>query len=131
MNLVQKTQRGFTAILVVVILVLFALIGTYMATQVTTASLSAGNAYLGMQGWFAARSGIEWGIHQAVHGASCSLSTILSIGDFSVDVACTSNAVSEGPDSYYVFNFTSTATLGSPGDTIYTYRRIYASATDI
>ena len=131
MKTLYQKQHGFTAILVVVILVLFALIGTYMATQVTTASLSATNSFLGMQAWFAARSGAEWGIHQAVHGASCSSSTVLTIADFSVTVTCDATAVSEGPDSYTVYNLTSTATRGSPGDAVYVYRTLNVSATDI
>lgn len=127
----RRIQHGFTAIIVVVILVVFALIGVYLTTQVTTSSLSASSSYLGIQGWFAARSGAEWGVYEALHGGGCAASTVLTIEDFSVDVQCSSSAVSEGPFSYTVYDLSATATLGSPGDTIYISRVVNTSFTDI
>ena len=128
MKTLRRLQRGFVAIIAVVVLVLFALIGVYMSTQVTTAALSSSVSYLGIQAWFAAKSGMEWGIHKALYGSSCTSSTF-TIGDFSVTVTCTATAISEGPDSYTVNNLIATATKGSPGDVIYVSRSVMTSAT--
>ncbi|HLA43124.1 MAG TPA: hypothetical protein VJZ27_06795 [Aggregatilineales bacterium] len=100
-----------------------------MSTQVTTAALSTSISYLGIQAWFAAKSGMDWGIHQALHGPSCAATTSFAVGDFNVTVTCTSAPVTEGPDSYTVYNLASTATKGNPGDVLYVSRRVNTSAT--
>ena len=130
MIILKQAQKGFTAILAIFVLVLFALIGVYMSTQVTTATIDTSVSYLGMQAWLAARSGSEWGIYQALHGSSCSASTSFPVGDFSVTVNCTSTAVSEGPDNYTVYNLTATASRGNPGEVIYVTRRVVTSVTN-
>ena len=129
MRVMNRLQRGFAAIFAIILLVLFALIGVYMSTQMTTASLSTSVSYLGIQSWLVARSGVEWGIHRALHGPSCAASTSFAVGDFNVTVNCTSAAVTEGPDSYTVYNLASTATKGNPGDVLYVYRKVMTSAT--
>jgi MSHA biogenesis protein MshP len=129
MKVIRRTQAGFTAILVIVILVLFALIGVYMSTQLTTASLSTSSSYLGIQAWLAARSGVEWGLHRALRSSSCAATTAFAVGDFNVTVTCTSAAVTEGPDNYTVYNLTSTASKGSPGNVLYVFRKVMTSAT--
>lgn len=129
MKTLRRIERGFVAIIAVILLVLFAMIGVYMATQTTTASLSTTVSYLGMQAWFAAKSGIEWGIHQALWSSGCTASTTFNIGEFTVTVQCSSTAVSEGPDNYTVYNLISTATKGTPGDIAYVTRRVETSAT--
>ncbi|MBF8270699.1 MAG: hypothetical protein HW386_2408 [Gammaproteobacteria bacterium] len=129
MKKIRRLQQGFFAIIVTVVLVLFALIGVYMSTQVTTSALSSSISYLGIQAWFAAKSGIEWGIHQALHGPSCAATTTFTIDDFNVKVTCSASVVSEGPDTYTVNNLTATATKGSPGDLTYVLRKVVTSAT--
>ena len=129
MKIFRRMQRGFVAIIAIVVLVLFALIGVYMSTQMTTAALSTSVSYLGIQAWFAAKSGMDWGIHQALHVPSCVASTPLTIGDFTVTVECLSSVVTEGPSSYTVNNLTATARKGNPGEVIYVSRRVTTSAT--
>jgi MSHA biogenesis protein MshP len=129
MKSLRRLQQGFFAILAIVILVLFAIIGVYMSTQVTTTALGTSASYLGIQAWFAAKSGLEWGIHRALHGANCAASSSFTVGDFNVTVACSSAVVTEGPDTYTVYNLTSTASKGSPGDVLYVNRKAMASAT--
>lgn len=129
MNKLRRIQRGFVAIMAIVVLVLFALIGVYMSTQVTTAALSTSVSSLGIQAWFAAKSGLEWGIHKALHGASCAATTTMTVGDLVVTVTCSATAVSEGPYNYTVNNLTATAKKGSPGDMTYVSRKVMTSAT--
>ena len=129
MKILKQAQQGFIAIIAIVVLVLFALIGVYMSTQMTTASIDTSASYLGMQAWLAARSGADWGIYQALHGSSCAASTSFTIGDFGVVVKCTSAAVTEGPDNYTVYNLSATASKGNPGDVLYVSREVVASVT--
>ena len=130
MIILKHAQKGFTAILAVVVLVLFALIGVYMSTQMTTASIETSTSYLGIQAGLDARSGVDWGIYQALHGSSCAASTSFAIGDFSVTVECTSASITEGPDSYTVYNLRATASRGNPGDVLYVSREVVTSVTD-
>lgn len=129
MKILKQVQKGFIAILAIVVLVLFALIGVYMSTQMTTASMDTSASYLGMQAWMAARSGAEWGMYRALYGASCPASTSFAIGDFSVTVYCTSAAVSEGPDNYTVYNLTANASRGNPGSVLFVSREVNVSVT--
>ena len=129
MKTLRRLQRGFVAIIAIVVLVLFALLGIYISTQMTSAALSTSASFLSIQAWFAARSGMNWGVHKALHGSACAATTTFAIGDFSVTVNCTATAVTEGPDSYTVNNLTATAVKGSPGDVIYVSRKVASSVT--
>jgi len=129
MKILRRIEQGFVAIIAVVVLVLFAMIGIYMSTQVTTAALSTTVSYLSIQAWFAAKSGVEWGIHQALWSTNCAGSTTFNIDVYTVTVQCSPTAVSEGPDNYTVYNLISTATKGNLGDSTYVSRRVETSAT--
>ena len=130
MKVLKHAQQGVIAILAIVVLVLFALIGVYMSTQMTTASMDTSASYLGIQAWLTARSGADWGMYRALHGASCPASTSFTTGDFAVTVKCTSAAVSEGPDNYTVYNLSATASRGNPGDVLYVSREVTVSVTN-
>lgn len=56
MKTLKKAQKGFSIIVAVVLIVLFALIGGYMATLTSVGSLNTTVSAGGMQAWFAARS---------------------------------------------------------------------------
>lgn len=127
-------QRGFSAIAAVVMIVLFGLLGAYMATltgvQSITTTLSAGT----MQAWFAARSGIEWGVFQVTEDNDCFPDQTLELTEgatdrFQVSVACDSTAVFEAPNNYNVYTLTSTAIRGSVGTPGYVSRTIRVSVT--
>lgn len=126
----KQVQKGFVAILAIVVLVLFSLIGVYMSTQMTTASMDTSASYLGIQAGLAARSGADWGIYKALHGSSCAASTSFAIAGFDVDVKCASAAVSEGSNSYTVYNLSAIASRGNPGDVLYVTREVKVSVTN-
>ena len=133
-------QRGFTLVSAIFLLVVLASLGAYMVTlsgvqQVTTSqSVQAARAY------FAAKAGLEWGIHWAIApGADAGDPTLgqcaLSTGSFtltgagfegvSVTVTCT-RTIYNGNDLYHIFNLTSTATNGSAGTPDYLERKLQA-----
>lgn len=129
MNHARRRQRGVTAIVVLVLVSLLALLGVYMSTQITGAALGTTLSLNGIQAYFAARSGAEWGIHEALNG-SCAASTGLTIDGYPVTVTCSSVSVTEGPDTYNVFTLSSTAERGADGDLDHIYRSISLYVTD-
>lgn len=136
MNLVRHCQRGFSAIIALVLIVLLALLGGYMATQVSVGSINTTVSAGTMQAWFAARSGIEWAVRDLIVGSgTCSSPTInLNGGNtdgFTVVLTCSSASYTEaGVGTYNVYALTARASRGSPGDIAYVSRQINLSVTD-
>lgn len=122
-------QSGFSAVIALVLVALLGLVGVYMSTQHTVGQLSTALSLNGMQAWFAARSGADWGALRALTG-SCAASTGFTIDGYSVTVTCTSASVTEGPDTYNVYTLVSTATRGANGDLTRISRRVRAFVTN-
>jgi MSHA biogenesis protein MshP len=122
-------QRGFSAILALVLITLLGLIGAYMATQGAGGNIATAVSFNGMQAWFAARSGADWGALRALNG-SCAASTSFSIDGYSVTVTCASASVTEPPDTYNVYSLVSTATRGANGDLTRISRTVRTFVTD-
>lgn len=130
-------QRGYAIVTAVFLLVVLAALGGYLAalggTQHTTTAL----AVLGARAQFAARSGLEWAVSDIVNNAAGGLncapgntSFTLSGGataGFDVTVSCSAQSVTEGSNTYTVYNLRSTATRGSPGDPGFASRSIVAT----
>lgn len=139
MRVIKKTQKGFSIIVAVVLIVLFALIGGYMATIVSVGSVNTTASKASMQAWFAARSGIEWAVRDLIHGSgTCTAPTInLSGGNtngFSVVITCNPSPSSPfteaGIGTYNVYELTSRATRGTAGNIGYVSRQLNVSITD-
>lgn len=141
-------QQGVSAIMAVVLIVIMALIGTYLATITGTQSMSTTLSDLATQARFASATGIEWGTHQAVTNsnscpaspsygncttpsASTSISPQGAATGFNVVVECLCTEIQEGPDTYNIYRLFSTASRGSPGEMGYVMRRIRATVTDL
>ena len=73
MSVQFKKQNGFSAIIAVILIVLFALLGTYMATLSNIGSLNTTQSLGSMQAWFAAKSGLDWAVHDAIQNAAGTL----------------------------------------------------------
>ena len=117
------------------ILVVLATISSYVVSISNLSRTTTSLALEGVKAYFAARSGLEWGINQVVGTpTACPADTTISfsqggISGFSADVTCTSTSVTEGADTYNIFNITSTATKGSFGSTDYVSRQMQVSVT--
>jgi len=130
-------QGGFSAIIVIVLIVLFALIGGYMATLSSVSAVSTASSGAAIQAWFAARSGMEWGVHRALNLVSCvgvdgqSINfSGGSLNGFQAQIGCVPTSVTEAPVTYNIYNITVTASRGTVGDAGYASRTIVATATD-
>lgn len=129
MSRVRAWQSGFSAAIVLVLVTLLGLVGVYMSTQGTVGQLSTVLSFNGMQAWFAARSGADWGALSALNG-SCAASTSFTIDVYSVTVTCSSTSVTEAPDTYNVYSITSSAVRGVNGDLTHISRTVRAFVTD-
>ena len=147
MNRSDTRQTGFSAIIVVVMIVFFALLGTYMATMSSISSLNTSQSAGAMQAWFAARSGVEWAVHQALAasdgGCTCATNCCTGISgstlNFSegglngyqatVDV-CNAVNYSEASASYCVYDLTVSASNNSSVQLTSVYRTITLSISD-
>lgn len=130
-------QRGFSAITALVLIVLFALIGAYMATLTGTQSLSTTTSLSSMQAWFAARSGVEWAVFRVLNGGSCAgvHGAMLNLNEggvagYQVALSCAATPYTEGPNTYNVYALTARAFRGAPGQVGYASRIITTRVTN-
>lgn len=138
-------QTGFSAIAALVLVVLLALLGTYMATTSSISSLNTTQSYGSMQAWFATRSAVEWAAFRVINDGNCATvngASPLSISggstnNFSVALTCnefddggTPGRIDEGATPYNVYDITAIATRGSVGGITYLSKEINISITD-
>jgi MSHA biogenesis protein MshP len=124
MSITRKTQRGFSLISAIFLLVVIAALGTFAVTLSTTQQQSAALDVMGARAYQAARAGIEWGAYQVLQGGgACAANTPLpalpgTLSGFAVTVTCVPSPapiVDTGlPNgSVMVYTLTSTATQGT------------------
>jgi MSHA biogenesis protein MshP len=128
-------ESGFALVAAMFIVVILALLGIMMVTIGGMERATATTALRGTQAYFAARSGVEWGVFRAVTAASCSASTPFALSGagldgFALTVQCTSTQHREQSDTYNVFVITATATSNNFGNIDFVSRIIRVSVTD-
>jgi MSHA biogenesis protein MshP len=141
----HRKQKGFSAIIAVILIVLFALLGTYMATLSNIASFNTTQSLGSMQAWFAARSGVEWAIFRVMNDGNCGAVDAVTLNltggstnGFSVVLGCNvidddamADGIKEaGITAYNVYNITADASKGSLGGITYLSKNIRISVTD-
>ncbi|KAB2919317.1 MAG: MSHA biogenesis protein MshP [Dechloromonas sp.] len=95
-------QRGFGAIMAIVVLVILAALAAAMLRFGTVQQLTSAQDLLAARAWAAAGAGTEWGLHRALKGAWCdgaAPSQLLDLGaatGFRVRVSCSSRQFNEG-----------------------------------
>jgi len=132
-----KSQRGFAIVSAVFLLVVLAALGGYAVTLSGSYHMSTMSTVLGSRATFAARSGLEWAASDIVNNGAANLdcgpgTTSFSLtggglDGFDVAVSCSSASVTEGADTYTVYQLTSTATRGSPADLDHAARTLIAT----
>jgi len=101
-NMQKKITSGFALISALYVLVVLALIGTFMVKVFGNTLSIQSQSTEGMRAYFAARSTLEWGIYQVSLNNACPASpTSMSftqggLNAFSGVVTCTATAVTEG-----------------------------------
>jgi MSHA biogenesis protein MshP len=130
----RKTQRGFSLVSAVFLLVVLAALGVYavrintMQQQTVSAGLRAAQAF------HAARSGVAWGAYRSLGGGTCVGGTLnLTEGataGFRVSVTCSESVHTEGTTTVRVFVFDVRAEAGTYGGPDYVSRRLQTKITD-
>jgi MSHA biogenesis protein MshP len=127
--------RGFSLVAAIFVLVILAALGLFIITISEVQRATSVGAAQSVRANFAAQSGLEWGIYQAVISSNCTASTTFSPAgagwsDFSVTVGCTSSNHTEGPATTTVYVITSTATTATFGTRDYFARTLQATVTN-
>jgi MSHA biogenesis protein MshP len=131
----QAGGRGFALVSAIFVLVVLALLGAMIVALSTTQHMGQVRDLFGSRAYFAARTGIEWGVYAALRNSSCAPSTTLpplagSAADFAVVVTCSvSGPFDEGGTTVRVYQLTSTATHGLPGAPDQVERQIQAAVS--
>lgn len=95
-------QRGFGAIVAIVILVIMATLSAALVRLGTSQQVTSTQDILSARALQVARAGNEWGLYQALRSASCVAGTTLDLRaetGFSVTVSCSSRPFNEGETS--------------------------------
>jgi MSHA biogenesis protein MshP len=125
-----SSEKGFSIITALFILLVLAVLGGFMVTMSGVQSRTSLWAFQGAQAYHAARSGLEWGSFQALNG-SCAASTTLTVDDFTVTLNCQPEGpITEGDQRYSVYQMTSLAEWGIYGNGDYVSRQLRARVTE-
>lgn len=135
MSRAPRTECGFVLPTAIFLLVILAALGGYMVSLSRTSQLSSALDIQGGRAYQAARAGIEWAAWQLLQNpapscASVSPPVVLTgtLAAFSVNVSCIqSGSYTDGADTVEIYQVTSTATSGLPGEVDYVERQIQAS----
>jgi MSHA biogenesis protein MshP len=130
---IRTRIEGFTLISAIFILVVVALAGAFMLSVSGVERQTSNLGLLGPLAYHAARSGLEWGMHEAAATpAVCPTGTFsLSEGGlsgFNVTVTCSKTDHVENSATTTVFRITSEASRGTYGDSEYVARMLEAGA---
>ena len=129
MNLLDS-QKGFSIVTAIFILLVLAVLGGFMVTMSGTQSRTSLWALQGARAYHAARSGLEWGGFQALVNNACNPSSTFSIDGFTVTLGCQAEGpITEGGQSYSIFHLTSLAEWDSYGSAEYVSRQLTARVT--
>jgi len=97
----MSDQRGFGAIMAIVILVILATLAAAIVNFGTVQQVTSAQDILSARAWQAAKAGNEWGLYQALKASSCvgGTGTTLNMSaatGFRVAVICTARTYNEG-----------------------------------
>ena len=93
-------ERGFGAIVAIVIVVILATISAALVRLGTTQQVTSTQDILSARAWQVARAGNEWGLYWALRNNSCAVASgtldLRATTGFSVTVTCNSRTFNEG-----------------------------------
>jgi MSHA biogenesis protein MshP len=127
-------QAGFALVPALFLLVVLAALGLVAIRVGSGEQQTVTQGLLQARALAAARSGVEWGAWQALHG-SCAASTALSLGEaalsgFAVTVNCSATSWANGAATSHAYLVNATAIAGSYGQPGYVRRVLRSTFTD-
>lgn len=126
-------RGGFALVAALAVLVLLATIGSMMLRLTGIQQAGSSTAILGSRAHFAARSGVEWGLHASIAAGTCpAASTTLALDEgalsgFTVVVACTASTHVEGTRTRTHVALRARAERGAAGSSDHVVREVGAS----
>jgi len=130
MSRVTSNVRGFTLVTTLFLLVVVSGLAAYLVNLSTAQHFSTALAVNSLRARHAALSGMEWVAYRIANVSdTCPpVPTLLTIEGFNVSLtSCTATDITEGVDSYRMFNVTVGAERGSFGDADYVNLAIRAT----
>ncbi len=123
-------QSGIGLVQAIFILVVFSALGVFMVSQFRVQNKTTSLAQQGIRAYYAAQSGLEWGLRRALVDSSCQAGTQFQVGLFQVSVNCTQGAYQEGGQNVTLYSVSSLAEFGHYGQVDHVSRRIETRAID-
>lgn len=126
-------QSGFAIISAIILIVVLAVLGVYMATMSGIQHETSSRSLLAARAYYGARAGLEWGIHRAIAaGGICLASTPFALtgpglDEINVTVTCVQTYAYSNNRTYYI---TSRAEFGAYGSPDYVRRRMAATVAN-
>lgn len=141
-----RAATGFVLVSALFLLVVLALLGTYMLSQFGVQQSTVNNSLLATRAYNGARTGLDWAIHRALYNtaAVCGLDPVAVTTSFPLSglgmdgmlatVGCRYTQHNENTGAgevtpFNVYVITSTASHGNPGDMEYAERRLQATVS--
>jgi len=129
-----KPQTGFSLISAIFLLVVIAALGTFAVTLSTAQHQSQILDIMGARGYQAALAGIEWAsynvnqqpVNSQVAWAGCTTpgaAVAAGVGSglesYTITVSCSATSAVEGANTIWLYDVSSVAETGTPGDVNY------------
>ncbi len=136
----RMAQKGFSIMSALFIVVILALIGSYIVNLSVLTGASSNLTIQGVKAYFAAKSGLEWGIYQVAPAVGSGGSTTYNcptspttltfsqggLKGFNVVVTCSQFAFTEGGINYNTFQINAQGQYGISGPD-YASRQLYVT----
>lgn len=139
----QSSERGFSLVSAIFLLVVIAALGTFAVTLSTTQHQSVALDVMGARAYQAARAGIEWGAYQVIQSgvagpafaSACQTGGALpqpgalpgTLAGFAVNVGCSATSHVEDATTLWVYQLASSAVQGTVATPDYVERAISAT----
>ncbi|HEB85956.1 MAG TPA: hypothetical protein ENI68_02930 [Gammaproteobacteria bacterium] len=118
-----RAQGGFAIAAAIFLIVVLALLAAGMVQISSTSHTSLSEEYTSARAYLAARSGLQWGMYQAIYGGSGNTSMTFSGGALAGTQASVSSR-STNVDGNTFYTIDATGTYGSSSDPEYSRRRL-------
>ncbi len=131
---INPRQAGFSLITAIFLLVVVAALVVYISNIRVVQQTTLVYGLQGARALQAARSGLEWGIYEAIVDSNCPASTTFSVAQpalsgFSIPVDCSSTNHTEDATTITTYQLTAIASSGSFGSLDYVQRRLQATVS--
>lgn len=125
----RARQRGFSLVTAIFIVTVLAALGAFVLVLSGVAQQTPVTGFNSAQAYHAARSGLEYGISEAINNGAAGCTTTLTLGAYSVDVTCdppTTHNDNGFIVDIYTVRAVATRTGSAPGDLAYVRRELRA-----